>query len=122
MPSTPSEQNRPERIDSAAYRYSSSEQAATAGTESHASSRAMSATTNCAAPSVSSTVATTSHSPYGLLCFLPPVRMKSRFRVSDEPEYVGRCETIYSNPYDAGPSALRTIVTSAGLDVRVCTG
>ena len=26
--------------------------------------------------------------------------MKSRFRVSDEPEYVGRCETIYSNPYD----------------------
>ena len=26
--------------------------------------------------------------------------MKSRFRVSDEPEYVGRCETIYSNPYE----------------------
>ena len=26
--------------------------------------------------------------------------MKFRFRVSDEPEYVGRCETIYSNPYE----------------------
>ena len=26
--------------------------------------------------------------------------MKSQFRVSDEPEYVGRCETIYSNPYE----------------------
>ena len=37
--------------------------------------------------------------------FLPPVGMKSRFRVSDEPEYVGRCGTIYSNPYESGPSA-----------------
>ena len=27
--------------------------------------------------------------------------MKSRFRVSDEPKYVGRCETIYSNPYES---------------------
>ena len=47
--------------------------------------------------------------------------MKSRFRVSDEPEYVGRCETIYSNPYEGPPHTDHCsdlpVLADSGVDV-----
>ena len=46
--------------------------------------------------------------------------MKSRFRMSDEPEYVGRCETIYSNPYqssaDSSGAASSSVPSLGGVE------